>query len=129
MAQKLENYIGHSQLACMRDLCKGEEGGFFIDKMADIESIINSMPKTYETDGQGKDAVAHLKYFTNTTRFFVTERDIEDEQLQAFGLVVREGEYPEFGYISIKDIIENGGEIDLHFTPKTLFDVERAFYG
>lgn len=34
--------------------------------------------------------------------------------------------YPELGYISIAEIIECGGELDLHFTPATLKEIRSA---
>jgi hypothetical protein len=76
------------------------------------------MPKTYETDGQGDEAIAHLHYFTSGFDWYITERDMEEEQLQAFGLAcVHE---TELGYISIVELLRNGAELDLHFMPKAI---------
>jgi hypothetical protein len=56
--------------------------------------------------------------------FYITERDMEDEQLQAFGLaVVHEAE---LGYISIEELKEVGCELDMYWTPKKLGLVKAA---
>ncbi|MHB1531426.1 hypothetical protein [Acidithiobacillus sp.] len=48
------------------------------------------MPKNYDTDGQGGDAVAFLHYFTGSWDWYITEKDVDSDdkgQIQAFGLV------------------------------------------
>jgi hypothetical protein len=51
----LKNFIGEAQLRTMFQLSvNGEEREFFTDKMIELESTIQTMPKTYETDGQGR---------------------------------------------------------------------------
>jgi hypothetical protein len=41
-------------------------------------------------------------------------------QVQAFGLADLFGDGGELGFISIEEILENGGELDFYWTPKTL---------
>ena len=74
------------------------------------------MPKTYEQDGNGGDAIVSLHYFKGGMEWYILERDKSDEQEQAFGLADL-GDGGELGYISIQELIENGAEIDLYFTP------------
>ena len=57
------------------------------------------MPKSYETEGQGKEAIVTLHYFTGSWDWYITEKDKEEEQLQAFGLV--SGFEKEYGYTSV----------------------------
>lgn len=73
----------------------------------------------YQTDGQGDQAVVQLHYYTQGCDWDITERDMEAEQLQAFGAADL-GYGAELGYISIVEILECGAELDLHWTPKTL---------
>ena len=125
-ARKLQRFIMPSQLSVLGDLCRGEEGNFFRNKVLEMAGIVDSMPVTYETDGQGDQAVVQLHYFTSDCDWYITERDQEEEQLQAFGMACIWEE--ELGYISIKELIEAGAELDLHWKPKTLGQVkaERA---
>lgn len=98
---QLEQFIGAAQAECMADMCRTEEKQFLYNKLAELVHIISTMPKTYETDGQGKTAVAHLHYFIGGCDWYITERDMEREQLQAFGLA-NLGHGGELGYISLR---------------------------
>ncbi len=118
----LKPFIGRAQLSTMRELAKGEEAIFFITRMVELAALIQSMPKTYEQDGKGDQAIAYLHYFTSGCDWYITEKDMEAEQLQAFGLA-NLGYGAELGYISIVEILEAGAELDLHFTPKPLADL------
>jgi hypothetical protein len=74
-------------------------------------------------------AVAHLRYFAGgSAAWLITERDAgapddstPGEQSQAFGHADLFGDGGELGYISIAEIIAEGGELDLHFTAKPLW--------
>ena len=86
------------------------------------------MPQTYEQDGMGEQAIAHLHYFTSGCDWYITERDSDPDgegQIQAFGSA-NLGYGPELGYISIKELLENGAELDLYFTPCTLSSLRKA---
>ena len=125
--QNIVHFIGRAQLAVMLEGLRGEEGDWFVQKLADLTQIINSIPVTGETDGQGFDATVHLHYFLGGWDWYVTERDIGDNgrkedpigpQHQAFGYVC--GHEDELGYISIPELLTLGAELDLHWAPKPL---------
>jgi hypothetical protein len=125
----LRFFIGHGQLAAMIEGAKGEEGDWFRAKISELFDTIRTMPKSYETDGQGMRAVARLRYFAGgSAAWLITERDAgapddstPGEQSQAFGHADLFGDGGELGYISIAEIIAEGGELDLHFTAKPLW--------
>jgi len=116
----LAPFVNKGQMQATWDLCRdGEEKAYFKQKVMDLARLIKSMPKTYDQDGSGMEAIAYLHYFTAGFDWYITEKDMTgDGTSQAFGLaVVFERE---LGYISIREIVANGGELDLHFTPATL---------
>ena len=115
----IRKFVGPSQLAVMVEAANGEEREFFIDTMLELAERINSMSKTYEQDGSGDDAIVYLHYFLGGMDWYITEKDKEDEQLQAFGFADL-GYGGELGYISIVELLENNIELDLHWTPKPL---------
>ena len=117
-------FINPAQLRAMRTLARGEEGAFFVNKMKELTQTFTVMPKPYKTDGQGDNAVAVLHYFGRGGDWYIVERDSSEEQHQAFGVACLSGEYPEKGYISIAELIELGVELDLHWTPKKLCEIE-----
>lgn len=125
----LRHFIGRGQLAAMIEGAKGEEGDWFRAKIGELFDTVRTMPKSYETDGQGMRATVSLRYFAGgSAAWLITERDAgapndstPGEQLQAFGHADLFGDGGELGYISIAEIIAEGGELDLHFTAKPLW--------
>lgn len=120
----VQPFIGPAQLEVMGDACRGEEREFFKTMFVKLAEKVTTMPKTYQTDGQGDKAVVHLHYFLNDMNWYITERDMEDEQIQAFGYCDLGWGYPELGYVSIEEITQAGAELDLYWTEKTLGEVK-----
>ena len=120
----LRHFIGLSQRMVVADYLKGEESEYFIDKMNEIVATIKAMPKVYEQDGKGDEAIAYLHYFNGSWDWYITEKDCEPEQLQAFGLV--KGFELELGYINIEEIIKERTELDFHWQPKTLAEIRKG---
>lgn len=115
--ETLTQFIPKSQYSFIKSLMKGEEGDFYKQKLTHLESLISTMPQTYDQDGS-PDPIIHLHYFYGGSDWYITEKDSEPEQLQAYGYVILNGNNPELGYIPITQIIQiNSIEIDLHFTP------------
>lgn len=132
----LNQYIGKSQLACMKDACKGEEGQYFRDMLTDLKTRIATMPKTYETDGMGNQAPATLHYFLGGSDWYIVERDAgspDDEeqgiQRQAFGFAClnEDTQNAEMGYIAIDELIQHGVELDLYYKPEKIGDIKARF--
>lgn len=123
----LEQFISKSQLSCLREACRGEEGKYFNNMILKLKSHIVSMPRTYETDGQGDDVVVMLHYFTGCSDWWITERDmVLNDQVQSFGYVCLNGDTQnaELGYVNITELIKYGVELDLYFKPTTLREVK-----
>ena len=122
--QALAPYLGRSQWHTLWKLCQqGEEQAHFRQLVQDWATRIAAMPRTYETDGQGLKAVAVLHYFTPAFDFYITEKDRSGGTQQAFGLAIAPER--ELGYISIRQLVEAGAELDLYWTPKTLTEIGR----
>ncbi|MBY0475383.1 MAG: DUF2958 domain-containing protein [Nitrosomonas sp.] len=122
----LKRFIGEAQFSAVMSGIRGEEGQFFIDKMIEIANTIQNMPQTYGQDGMDDKAIAYLHYFKGSGDWYITEKDMEDEQIQAFGLADIFGDMGELGYINIEEIIQHGVELDFYWTPKTLGQIEHA---
>ncbi len=123
----LREYLPANELNAIIDGMRSEEKQFFVDKIVEFAEIINTMPKTYEQDGKGRQAIAYLHYFRGNQNWYITEKDIgtpeEPGQRQAFGLADL-GYGGELGYISIPELVTAGVELDLYFEPKTLEEIE-----
>ena len=115
----LRAFMNPSQRQALYSAMQGEEGEYFRALCHDLINTMETMPKVYEQDGLGNQAIVHLHYFTGSMDWYITERDTSIEQLQAFGLADL-GYGGELGYISIKELIEHGAELDFHFHPCTL---------
>lgn len=90
--------------------------------------IERKTPRLYETDGQGREAVATAHYFSPLTgwEWFMTEYDPDTGE--AFGFC--SGPFPELGYFSIPELEEINRkrgfqliERDAHFRPCKLSEV------
>ena len=123
--QKLAPFITRGQWHALWKLCQhGEEQAYFRQMVQDLTTRIEAMPQTYEQDGLGLRAVAHLHYFTPAFDFYITEKDrTGNGTQQAFGLACAHER--EIGYISIRQLVEAGAELDLYWTPKTLAEIGR----
>jgi hypothetical protein len=138
----LKHFIGGFQRRCLLDNFRGEERQYFYDLVVQYAQRVTAMPQSYETDGQGQDAIAYLHYFAGgMANWYITEKDKgcgcpqgqhEDgcpdasggnRQQQAFGLADLFRDGGELGYISIAEILANNGELDLHWTPKPLKEI------
>jgi hypothetical protein len=127
----LKNFINPRQYKTLIDYANNsEECKFFADKTMELFNLISDMPKTYGTEGvELKDKKVVLHYFKGDSDAWIVEKDmgdgISDEiQYQAWGLMRLNGWEPETGYISIQELIENGFELDFHWTEKTLGEIE-----
>jgi hypothetical protein len=129
----LKDFLGPQQVTVLAQAARfGEEREFFREKLCGLAHLVDTMPKTYDQDGKGDNAIAYLHYFAGgQASWWITEKDAgspDDEpgtgQVQAFGLADL-GDGGELGYISIAEILEAGGELDLYFRPKTLGEVKR----
>lgn len=120
----LKHFINTSQLNTLHHLAAtSEEAEYFVQKLQELEHLFESMPRVYEQEEKGDNAVIYLHYFRGNQDAWITERDTTDEQLQAFGLIDL-GMGPEIGYIPIKTLIENNFELDLYWQPITLKELK-----
>jgi hypothetical protein len=126
---ELHQFIGPSQRQAVLTCFRGEEQEHFFDKILELHQRITTMPKTYEQDGKGDEATVYLHYFVGgQANAYITERDCETEQHQAFGLADLFGNGGEVGYISLVEWLANGAEIDFHFAPCTLGELRKRHY-
>ncbi|HWY30601.1 MAG TPA: hypothetical protein VNX46_07615 [Candidatus Acidoferrum sp.] len=129
--RSLEHFMGPVQRAVVRDNFRGEEKEYFFECIRSLAELVANLPQTGETDGQGRQAVAHLHYFAGgQANWYITEKDkgapddeVKGVQHQAFGLADLFADGGELGYISIQEILANGGELDFHFKPQTLAEI------
>lgn len=127
--QIIEPFVSPAQLKVIGMMLRGEERQHFIDKINQIADTIRLMPKTYEQDGKGAEAMVHLHYFIAGCDWHITEKDRGDgsgdhRQLQAFGMA-NLGYGPALGYISIEELRQNGVELDLYWEPKTIGEITK----
>lgn len=118
---KIRQYMPKSQISAVLSGMKDEEKQYFFDKMVELETLISGMPITYEQEDKGLEAIAYLHYFYAGSNWYITEKDMEgDGTLQAFGIASLNGGDPEYGYISINELVSHNIELDFGFKPTTL---------
>ena len=114
-------------------LCNGQfavmsESAEFDALIAAAATTIAAMPVTYEQDGKGDEATVFLHYFNAGSDWYITEKDADGGVDQAFGFAILNGdtENAELCYISIRELVANGVELDLHFSPASLGSIKSA---
>lgn len=121
----LRAFMPTSQISSIVECLRTEEREFFREKIKELAQQVTTMPKTYEQDGKGDQTIVHLHYFKGSADWYITERDQERAQIQAFGLADLFGDGGELGYINIVELIRNGVELDMYFTPCTLESIKK----
>ena len=126
--ESIKQFFPEDEYQTIKGNLSGEEKDFFIQKIAEIATTIETMPKVYGQDGGGDDAVVYLHYFKGGSDWYITEKDSEAEQLQAFGYAILNGDKQnaELGYINIIELTKVGVELDLYWQPKTLGKIKGA---
>lgn len=123
----LQPFLNKAQLATMIELATtSEEREYFLQTLVDLNALIQRMPVTYQQANSGSDAIVFLHYFLGPFDWYILEKDVDGGVLQAFGYTLTHGDTSqgEVGYICIEEITRQGAEIDLHWTPKRLGDVQ-----
>lgn len=116
-------YLSPAQLQTLHFNLHGQEGVFFAGKIAEYAKRITEMPGPYGQENKGENAICYLHYFRGGCDWFITEKDESPQGQQAFGLAhITE---TEMGYISIPELVRNGVELDLYFTPCSLAEARR----
>ena len=123
----LRPFISNQQQHCMLTGMQGEERQFFYDRAVGLAKIIAAMPKTGETDGKGDAAIVFLHYFKGGSDWWIIEKDMEQEQLQALGFACLNGDTQsaELGYISIEELKAHKVELDFFWRPISLAEVKK----
>lgn len=119
-------FISNAQAALFFDGMRGGEKNHFMQVVIDLADRIDVMALTDEQEGKGADAMVYLHYFRGGSSWFITEKDVAGNVDQAFGYTVLNGndQCAELGYISIRELISHGVELDLYFTPRSLADIK-----
>lgn len=93
----------------------------YFDTLEDLGKVLQKVPKLYEQDGKGYDAIVYAHYFAGSTDIFVTEREGDD----LFGYTILNGDYEmsELGYQSLSEIKNiKFFQLDFFWEEKTLRD-------
>jgi len=102
--------------------------------MQELSQIVNTMPRTYQTDGKDdRDVTVFLHYFANGLDVYVTELDKDTDgegQRQAFGIVDLHNGLAEMGYIDLKTILETRPDVNLdyHYRMPNLLELKLSQY-
>lgn len=102
-----------------------ESRAHFMSILETFRHTFQNMPKTYETEQQETaEKIVYLHYFVGGCDWWIIEKDMEQEQYQAFGVAHLNGHTPEFGYISIDELTN----LTIRHSSGLLLSVELDFY-
>lgn len=119
--QSILPFVSRQQALALAELAKGEGAHRGAKGIESVKGIIEAMPSRGEQEGMGYKAIAHLHYFSGQQDFFITEKGESHTQLSAFGLSLN-GQAADLNGINISELINDGFELDLDWTPKPIED-------
>ena len=128
--KKLRQFMNPNQIEVIGSNIRGEEGDYFRRLIFQLAFTFENMPHTYQQDGLGEKAMIYLHYFIGGFDWYITEKDMGDPanndmaQNQAFGIANIGMGLSGGGYISLVELIENNVELDFHWEPKTVGEVQ-----
>ena len=132
MKINLKDWMAPQQFAIFTRLKRGEEGAFFSEVEQKFQSILSTMPKTYDQDGKEDEAIAYLHYFGGACDYYITELDRgcdgdspEQFQSQMFGLKKEGSSDYRYGYIDLRFLKRMNMELYFHFEPKTIAKIKK----
>lgn len=115
--------IPEEQLKLINELCNGEEGQFFKDKLEEVADTVTKISDPEEElvnkDGTHPFGI-HLFHRASDSHIYITEIYKNDE---CFGFAILGGDHQmaEWGYNSLSEIKKiKGFEVDLHTTADTV---------
>jgi len=123
--EKIKEFIGKTQHQIISSTAE------FNDTIDDIYNVVSNMPKTYATeDLDESEKMVKLHYFNENSDWYIIEKDISQDQHQAFGYVVLNGDLQnaELGYISIKELKKLDIELDFHWEEKSLLKLKQEIH-
>lgn len=123
----IEQFMPSNQWAVVQVYLKGEEGEYFQSVLDRLDKTVKEMPKTYEQE-YVDDKMVYLRYFSPVGEWLIMEKDMYDEQKQAFGYVnyYSMPESAEYGYIDITELVESPMvELDFHFEPTPFSKIKK----
>lgn len=117
---RLRDYLNPLQFLSLVGELQGPEGDTTAHRLIAMAARIEHMPATYDQEHLGDEATAYLCYRAGGCSWHISEkgRVIEGEMIPAFGLA--DMGFPELGYISIDELVNQRVELDLDFEPRPL---------
>lgn len=111
--------------AILASIIKGgaETADFWDKKEQEIAAVWRFMPTTYQTQGQGRNALARLHFIRGSAEWWITEKDSAPEQNQMFGIADLGFDCREYGYVSLDELKYKNAELDLYWEPKTAREI------
>lgn len=107
----LRNFICERQRAALRPfILYGDLA--VVNQIRTLSLVIDYLPKMY---GGGYNAMVYLHYYMKGYDAWITE--LYRANCMAFGKArIGQGD-PEYGYISIKELVDNNALVDLYWVP------------
>jgi len=97
----------------------------------ELYSVIVNTPKTYATDELPEnETMVKMHYFNSGSDWYIIEKDMYEEQRQAYGFVVLNGDLQnaELGYIDIDTLRRMNVELDFHWRERSLEQLKNELF-
>lgn len=112
----------------MREIIAGTQGDErqkYLEILSDFGERIVRMPVSGEEVIPKEDEIAQLHYKSGLYNWYVTRKGPETPTENALVLITAPGIPESIGFMSVKDIINLGAELNLSFKPQRLSKIPR----
>lgn len=112
----------------MREIIAGTQGDDrqkYLELLSDFGARIDRMPKSGTEGIPTDDDIAQLHYKIGLYNWYVTRKGPQNPVENIVVFITAPGIPESIGFMSLRDIIASGGELDLNFKPQRLSKIPR----
>lgn len=125
ITREVATYLPRRQRIAIKQLMSGEEGHFFYERMQDLQTSIQALPKKLSPSLQTlDDAICHIHYFFGSADWYLIERADSDGIAYCYANL-GDDDSAEYGSVSLAELCESNFdiEIDLHWRSCTMREI------
>lgn len=94
-----------------------------LDRLIDVISFMPSSSIVQHGEDLSND-IAYLHYSVGTTDYYITHRDRDTQQRNAFGAIDTGGMFMQMDYVSVHEILRAGAVLDFDWKPVPVKEIK-----
>ena len=115
---------GYQRAELLANLRQGPDN-LYLHVLARLTDRWDQTPTTAQMHGATRSAIVRWHFTHGAADYWIIAKDPDSSQSHAYGLasISYVHAVPEPGYISLPDILTNGAQLDIYWTPVTVAEI------